>query len=162
MMRNTCKTANTEHSGLIRHFWLEQMPSEVRAIIVGNKTNAVSPGNITLDDEATLADAIIETLDSKIQDGHQICQATTDDNIQVAIAALTQKVDELFHHKSAPQSRYRTRSRSASRTQQASSDYPGRSISRPTTCIFHRRFGMDARNCREPCNFHTSVQPKNE
>lgn len=159
-MRNTAKSPNAEQSGLIRHFWLDQLPPEVRAIIIANKSINPLPASVTLDTEATLADAIMDSLDTKPESPtitSTVSAVSTDNSVQIAIDDLTKKVEALFKRGNSPR-RYRMRSSSRSGSKDRTSkeeNQSRRSSSTSTTCSFHRRFGMAARNCTPPCNFHS-------
>lgn len=157
-MRNTAKSPNAEQSGLIRHFWLDQLPPEVRAIITANKSINPAPTSVTLDTEATLADAIMDSLDAKSKPpiiASTVSAVSTDNSVHLAIDELTKKVEALFKRKTSPRrNRSRSNSRSGSKDQHSKDENRSRK-SNSTTCSFHRRFGMDARNCTPPCNFHS-------
>lgn len=166
IMRNTCKNPNTEQVGLIRHFWLEQMPKEVRAIIVANKAKIANPANVTLDDEAKLADAILESLDTTPTASiSEVSQAQSKDTTNFLIEEITKKFNTLFKKFEDHRSRSRSRSHSKSKDRNKSKSAERKSNdNEPKTCVYHRKYGMDAKKCKEPCNFHTKSkeQSKNQ
>lgn len=167
-MRNTYRNPNAEQQGLLRHFWLEQLPPEARSIIVANKLKSIV--NISLDEEARLADGIVETLEmSRSIQGIQQVQTTTqsakvEDTSSIDMNELTAMVSELYkHYKSNKDSRPRSRSRQ--RSNEKNQDRNGRDKSAKrqaskerngSTCYYHRNFGVEARKCTAPCNFSTS------
>lgn len=150
----------TQDDKLLRVCWLRRLPAHIRAVV------SVSKGNLS--EQAEMADAVYDSLQNENsqlfaatavtsseppnQAVKQQNHSTTNDNIQ---AELLKRIEQLTiciaEIKNERQSRSSNNShhRSASRGHsQSRGDTQG-----PSTCWYHRNFGVDAVKCVQPCNF---------
>lgn len=147
---------------LLKQLFLEQLPENVRSILAINKADT------KVDDLATMADRIVETIRSHIAAVHQdaissnptpsssrgatpklIYEELTEQ--RMLMAALSKRVDDLqvtcnkLKHR---RSRSRTRNRSISEGKQRND----------SLCYFHEKFGKNAYRCRQPCSFKLQTE----
>ena len=145
-----------EHSGLdskfLREAFLEKLPPNVQAIL------AVGTENNTLPQLAALADKIMETMATQLPSPSMAAVSqppahqpyTSSEN--ALLTSLIEEVRALRLECANLRSQVHNRSRSSNRQ--------GRSRSRQQICHYHKRFGKEARKCREPCLFSENIQAK--
>ncbi|XP_038106488.1 uncharacterized protein LOC119766161 [Culex quinquefasciatus] len=129
-------------SALLRMLFLQKLPTNVRGIL--------SICNESLANIALMADKMIETMSATVASVSKpegLPTSETDD-LKAQVAALTAEVKRMRIQPS------RSRSRSLSR---ARDDARSPSRNRDDVCWYHRKYGNNARQCREPCTF----SPKN-
>lgn len=130
----------------LKVLWMNQLPSQVRAIISVNTESSLN----TL---ATMADKIMENIGV-----NEVAAIATTSNISEItllskqIEKLTLEIDELKqfkyrNHRSMHRSPFSSRSRSRSKSRN------GKKPGDPDwQCYYHYKFGDKARNCQSPCN----------
>lgn len=128
---------------MLKSLWLQRLPQQQQAILSVKGTDDVT--NL-----ATLADKINEVGDFSQSNIAETSSARSNSNIDKQIAELSKQVAELrnaIHHQSRPRStsNQRNRQRSSSRSK-PSSEY----------CWYHSKFGVNASECKKPCNFQPS------
>lgn len=124
----------------LKEFWLQKLPPAILTVISGLDGS--------LDSLAERADRVMDASTSReisaVSD--HCCRS-----MESAFAALTAQIAALVTSQSTqnrqPRSgnRSRTRSRTRSQSRQRNKDL----------CYYHDRFGKDAKNCRDPCNFNS-------
>lgn len=128
-------------STLLRMLFLQKLPPNVRGIL--------SICDEPLSNIALMADKMIETMSGTVASVSkpEETPTTETDDLKAQVAALTAEVRRMKLQPS------RSRSRSLSRTRDARS--PSRNPD--DVCWYHRKYGNNARQCREPCSY----SPKN-
>jgi len=121
----------------LREFWLQKLPSNIRAIVSGLDG--------TLTDIAERADRVLEA--SASRDVFAVQSSSSDDHLRAMEAAILSLTSQISNLLTAQQSRNnsgysRNRSRSKSRGQ-----------NNPKWCSYHNQYGADARHCKSPCSF---------
>ena len=148
---------------IIRSVFLEQMPSNIRAILtIANVEN--------LQELANLADKISEAAQPL---NYQVAAASSSPNIVANTSAVSVPVDpfasladiltkqfdrlsnEIRNLKAYPQHRGRTNSRNFQRNNRS------RSRSSHGRCYYHHRFGKNANKCSQPCSWKVASTPEN-
>lgn len=151
----------------IKMMWLEHLPPHIRSVLAVSEAFKIQT---TLEDLALLADKMMEVHTSS-QDIAAIStpaaplppprqaqpfypqQPTLDTQFLVSeIRRLTLEVAEL---RSRPQDNFRdsrSRRRFQSRPRSASQNRSRQNSPFPF-CYYHRRYGMDAKKCQQPCSF---------
>lgn len=150
---------------ILQSLFLEQMPEQLRGIL------AVSQ-DTDLTSLAALADKVME-----LQGSAQVCpiaketDSQTSQELTKSIQALTKRLDRMNQPRRSHGDR-RRRSRSGHSGQRCliggekdhertnSKDHaPGKGKRRPF-CTYHYRFGMQARNCVQPCQWPQPAEPQ--
>ena len=128
LTKMTKPDGTTEILDLSRVLWMTRLPADIRTHLTDFASRSPS-------DLIRLADSVRGTsrLAQPVTAAASVCQAEDSDGDDVVLAAQQRRPS------------------SKSSTRRAVSD-----ASSKTYCYFHKRFGRDARNCREPCSF-----PKN-
>lgn len=145
---------------LLKTVWAQRLPVSVRTIL------AATPG--TLSDLAKVADAVIESLDANPIVAEVVSQGSSNSSqkiLEIQIMELNKKFDRLSSSLDKKNDRSRSRSKSRSRNSNSRSNTPARdndAEGTPTTCYYHRNYGMAARKCRKPCNFFAQSAPENQ
>lgn len=152
------KAANTPvGEDLLKQLWLRNLPEQIRAIISADD-------QVPLTTVATMADRIMEAIkgSARINNvGQYSTQPTASVNpvITNPIDLMQRQIDELTRQfKVLNGNRGRGRSQTPSRSSQhveKSGD------SRFDTCWWHHKYGVDARKCKQPCNFSPPLHPNN-
>lgn len=117
----------------LRTMWLQRLPSQTQAILA----TSTEP----LENLASMADKIGDISGSSTRNISAIQESTDINELRQQIATLTSAIERL-------QSSRNRQSRSSSRKRQPGS----RSLSQKV-CYYHRKFGSNARCCRQPCTF---------
>lgn len=137
-MRNSGGSQVSE--SVLKALFMEQMPENVRAILVGNKG--------TLDDIAEQADKILEQLNPSIS-------AVSNISIQQELLAKVEALEKRFGQFSTRS--FSESSRSRDKSQSSSSNrHRRRSRSRSVVkgwCWYHNNFKDKALKCTNPCSY---------
>lgn len=118
---------------LLKMFFLQRLPTHIRGIL------SISDGTITK--LAEMADKMTDYSPANIASVNQ--PVDTIDELKTQIAALTAEIKRMKVQ--PPRQRSRSVSRSSSRASSGG------------VCWYHRQYGSNAHQCREPCTF----SPKN-
>lgn len=162
-LRRLRTLANTAFSDdTLKAIWTSRLPQNIRGILA---TQAKS----SLDDIATLADKVVETMNPQISaaDGPTIreCCAANNNALQKQIDTLTAELASLKTHNNIDNRNRRdrnehySRARSNSRTRSNSRvrpQYKSRvtdTYSNSNLCWYHIKFGANARKCTKSCGF---------
>ncbi|XP_055588005.1 uncharacterized protein LOC129740366 [Uranotaenia lowii] len=144
-MRRAAGSALSEQ--VLLDLWATRLPPYIQAAVIASQGSA--------NEKLRIADAILESMglrnisaiDSTAGPSN-IAPVTTKEpsiaSLQLEIAQLTKKFEQAFSTRS--RSRSRNRSRFTYRQTEPSDD----------VCWYHRKFGRDARICRQPCSFGRS------
>jgi len=121
----------------LREFWLQKLPSNIRAIVSGLDG--------TLSDVAERADRVLEASSSR--DVFAVQSSNSDERLRALEAAVLSLTTQISNLLTSQQSRgnsgfRRNRSRSKSHTQ-----------NNAKWCSYHNQYGADARRCKPPCAF---------
>ena len=120
---------------MLKQLFLTRLPAHVQQVLAASGQNE-------LDKLADLADKMLEVSVPAVNKIHtESGPATTHDNLQAQINALTQKFDQFL---STQNERDRSRSRSRSRSRQRVNS---------NLCWYHDTFGNNARKCVQPCQW---------
>lgn len=130
----------------LKTLWLQRLPQHIQAVL------AVS--SEVLDNLAQLADKVSELSGPT----HSSTIAAVTENVQykvlqLQIAELAKKVEELASNRT--EHRYRRRSQSRNRQGRRSHSNSG-SQTQQNLCYYHSRFGSQARKCQQPCVYFQS------
>lgn len=157
VMKNTA--GNQCNDNIIKSLFLEQMPDQVRAILVANSEQ-------NIDKLAILADKLVD-----LQRPNQVYAVRREEfvsqpsSMEASIIALTQQVKDLTSTVKQIQSRSRSHSRNRTYLQKRGNN--NNNTYRDTNqaanmCYFHKRFKAAARNCKAPCSWDTKTNaPEN-
>lgn len=120
----------------LRTMWLQRLPSQTQAILATSTE--------TLDNLAAMADKIGDI--SVVSTGNisAIQERTEIIELRQQIAALTSAIQQL-------QTASNRQSRSSSRKKQSRSRSSSQQV-----CYYHRKFGNNARCCRQPCSYNST------
>lgn len=119
---------------VMKVLFLQRMPDKIKPIL------SISDGTIAK--LAEMADKMVETTPHVVAAvSTSVVPGTEMSSLQEQIACLTAEIRRM--KTAAP------RSRSVSRSRRSSS-------SGPTICWYHRKFGSNAHQCREPCSYNAS------
>lgn len=116
----------------LRTMWLQRLPSQTQAILATSSE--------ALDNLALMADKIGEISNPSTSNIAAIQNASEVSELRNQISALTTAVNNLKFSRGRSQSRSNSRNRQRSSSQQV--------------CYYHRKFGTNARCCRQPCNYN--------
>lgn len=119
----------------LRTMWLQRLPSQTQAILATSSE--------ALDNLALMADKIGEISNPSTSNIAAIQNASEVSELRNQISALTTAVNNLKFSRGRSQSRSNSRNRQ--RRQRSSSQQ---------VCYYHRKFGTNARCCRQPCNYN--------
>ena len=123
---------------ILTNLWLQALPNTTRAIIAAIPT-------ATLDDQAKVADKILEAPRKQISSIQHRGDGATKNSLEQRIEALTQRLDEALTGNPHRRNRFsNTRSRSCSRRDGT----PARN-KRGWICWFYFRHGSQARKCEK-------------
>lgn len=144
--------ASVTDIAVLREFFLQRMPSNVRVVLVS------TPETTDLQQLAELADKVVDVAVPSVS-AIQTPQLTTEvQQLRTEMTRLQQLVQSLADNRSRSKSR---RSPTPSRTPRSSnSSQP----SAPTNsddsslCWYHQKFGDDSRRCRSPCSKASNFQ----
>lgn len=134
---------------VLKTLWLQRLPQQVRSIL------AISSENI--ENLAMLGDKIMETLPNQIASATSSANACYGDEcsepitIEQQISKLTKKFEQFQRNFSNNDRNKYGRSRSRTRSQ-------SRSRSKESVCYYHRKFGDQARNCTNWCQYKNKNQ----
>lgn len=150
------QVSDTADEKLLKNFWLSRLPVQIKTIVSASK------GDLT--ELAAVADVVMDSMNLTINQTsvnplvQQIQPQPTYDQCQIQqqLQELTRQVQQLSVARFP--SSYASRSRSKSRDSQSSQKRNRTPSNRPTTCWYHREYGMGAKKCVKPCNFS---QPAN-
>lgn len=139
---------------VLRSIFVEQLPSNARAILAGSRIESLS-------ELAEHADKIFEAIRPSIAvvnaAEHSSSSTNNDvDDLRATIAALTTTVRKLARQQQQP--RDQCRSRSKQRYSSDNNRQQTESATKPTSatsklCYYHQRFGAAANRCRQPCEW---------
>ncbi|XP_064468640.1 uncharacterized protein LOC135381876 [Ornithodoros turicata] len=154
---------------LLRELFLQRLPQNVQMVMA-------TAANMSLDQLATLADAVVEVATPSIAATAAPQHLVPPTPSAAASPSGSPQLEELCHefralasliaasHAPPPQTRQPYRRRRFSRSPRRYS--PSRSNSRdrdgsPTTtiCWYHRKFGSEARHCQLPCSWQPGNPP---
>lgn len=113
---------------LLRSIWSNRLPANVQAILATQR-------NATSEDAADLADAIMATAPTQI---NEVRKSTTDDTLQTLINEIAQLKTQI-------------RGRSRSRDEQYNRRRSKSRSDKWDQCWYHHKFGNKARKCQQPC-----------
>lgn len=153
-LRTLADTAFSDDT--LKAIWTSRLPQNIRGILA---TQAKS----SLDDIATLADKVLETMQPQISaaDGETVreCCAASNSALQKRVDTLTAKLASLKTNINSDNRNRREREERYSRVRpRSNSRVRPRSNSRVTDtsshlCWYHSTFGARARKCTKPCSF---------
>ena len=148
------QVSDTADEKLLKNFWLSRLPLHARTIVSASKGD--------LSELAAVADAVMDSMNLSVNQAaiNQPVQYEPQSNgdlmqIQQQLQDLTRQVQQLSLHRGQPIYR---RSRSKSRDSKPFNRRDHTPSQQPTTCWYHREFGMAATKCRQPCNFSIPTQ----
>lgn len=140
---------------VLRSLFLEQLPDQVRAILT--ITDAQDLAAL-----AEMADRVMDIIRPSILAVNATNvtpvgkpnpegESARIDALTLQMNALSRKVEQMLHTR---------RARSRSRGRQPASRSPARTVQNPASrpCFYHRRFGLEARNCQSPCGWPKSLE----
>ena len=136
---------------LLRELFVQRMPPSVRLVL------ASAPGSISLSELAQLADKVVES--TAPLPVHTVVPPPASDIVTLRdeLAKLTAAVNARTTDGTDRQGRSRGRSPTPMRRRISSFRSPGRDTHDDSdVCWYHRKFGLKAKRCREPCSFDTS------
>ncbi|XP_039308631.1 uncharacterized protein LOC120358421 [Solenopsis invicta] len=125
---------------IIKSMFLEQMPHQLRQILVANTDQ-------DLDALTALADKLMEFSNPARLVVQQVNQADSDSSTDSSLAAIIRRLDKIEARftkaKRNNRSRSASRPRTSSESKQKSDKY----------CFYHHRFGENAQKCSPPCSW---------
>lgn len=125
---------------LLQTLWLQRLPNQAQAIL--------SVSDDKLDKLALMADKILETTEQAGSNCYAVAQTPPADQIvvlQQQVAELAKQMQSLTRAQT-PNLARGTRFRSKSRNRNTLRNNNG-------ICWYHLKFGQQATECKEPCNF---------
>lgn len=129
---------------LLKSLWSSQLPRAIR-------TALLTRPDLNWKDSAEIADSIAEAVPEVST--HAIEQPTP------TSSALERQIEELSQQVAAINSNNLNKSAPAQQRTWKTDDRRSRGIN-PEVCWFHREFGKNARNCRQPCAFKAQGNSK--
>lgn len=152
-MRSLIGTTHVEDS-FLRTLWLQRLPLNAQAILQAQVTT------IPLDQLADMADRIVAVVPPPNAPTIHAVRHSTENS------ALAQRVEELSKQLQDIQARLRKPVYPRTWTRNRSLPHPARSTdisqrpAQPVMCYYHRKFGVEARRCIQPCTAN-AVNPVN-
>ncbi|XP_046397723.1 uncharacterized protein LOC124164443 [Ischnura elegans] len=152
-MQSLIGTTNVEGS-FLRTLWLQRLPVNAQAILQAQVTS------FPLDELADMADRIIAVVPPPTSPVIHAVSHTTDDS------ALAQRIEEASKQLQDVEARLRKHLHPRTWTRSSPLPPPARSTDisqRPAQsvmCYYHRKFGVEARRCIQPCTAN-AVNPVN-
>lgn len=126
---------------IIKSLWMQQLPETTQAVL------KVSEATLQLPQLAEQADKLADITRTRFVSSVAV---SSDSSKEIGLAELRTQINDISSELAAfRQERNRPRRRSFSR--QPSSRSGSREYH--PFCFYHRKFGANARNCREPCQF---------
>ncbi|XP_040357464.2 uncharacterized protein LOC121046842, partial [Ixodes scapularis] len=151
--------ANTIGDALLRELFIQRLPTNVQMVLA-------TATALDLTGLAALADAVIEvatpsvaSVTSAAEDGSEAMPAppgtpSLHGNLERLCQRLEESVTAATHQRDRPRTQQQ-RGRSTSRCRNADRS---RSASSADVCVYHRRYGSDARHCLRPCSWSKPIE----
>lgn len=136
--------------GLLKHIWLNHLPSEAQAIL------AVSVDQ-SLDSLARLADGVVESLSARQIAAVNLKQPNVEE--PAYIAEIKKSIEKLNSEIKSIRSRSKSRTRSKSKGRSDTSD---KDKNHYTHCWYHHKFGDSSRKCQPYCTRYDEFQNKSK
>lgn len=157
-LRTLSNTAFSEDT--LKTIWTSRLPQSLRGILA-------TQAKTSLDDIATLADKIVEAMNSKSSaaDGQiRECCAANNNELQVQIDKLTAEIARLKtlsgpsenrrdREEQFSRNRQNPRVRSRSNSRARPSTHTRVPVATQDICWYHVTFGNKAKRCTKPCSF---------
>ncbi|XP_053698885.1 uncharacterized protein LOC128745838 [Sabethes cyaneus] len=123
---------------LLRMLFVKRLPPKIQPILACHEG--------TIEKLAEMADTITDCSNGQLS----AAEIVRDEQVSSNNSKLVEQIDLLTAEIRRLKAPGPTRSRSFSRNRNVS-----RSPSRPGICWYHRNYGNDARQCREPCSWNS-------
>ncbi|XP_055633966.1 uncharacterized protein LOC129774274 [Toxorhynchites rutilus septentrionalis] len=139
-MRDLARDVITDEK-IIKSLWMQQLPETTQAVL------KVSETTLQLSQLAEQADKLADITRNRVASS---VTASPDSTNEIGLAELRTRISEISNKLAAfRQERSRSRNRSFNREQ----SFRSGSREYHPYCYYHRKFGANAKNCREPCQF---------
>ncbi|XP_055632349.1 uncharacterized protein LOC129772857 [Toxorhynchites rutilus septentrionalis] len=139
-MRDLARDVITDEK-IIKSLWMQQLPETTQAVL------KVSETTLQLSQLAEQADKLADITRNRVASS---VTASPDSTNEIGLAELRTRISEISNELAAfRQERSRSRNRSFNREQ----SFRSGSREYHPYCYYHRKFGANAKNCREPCQF---------
>ncbi|XP_039765343.1 uncharacterized protein LOC120637573 [Pararge aegeria] len=128
--------------------WISRLPVNVQTVLAAQRS-------ATLEEQAELADRIMDIASSKPNVHASVSPSPVDDDLRKEVSELRRQIERLtskFSNRSRQSARQPQRGRSRSRSQSSYRKYP--------VCFYHSKYGNQANKCVRPCDFKTSENKK--
>ena len=139
---------NTVSEELMKSIWTQHLPEQMRMILSTNDAN--------LDKLSKMADKISEVTSSF--NFSKNCSAIGQTNDRTS--RLEKQISDLSNQVAMLTTIYRNRSDSSQRSNSKSQNRDKSSSRSNTFCYYHRKFGVKALKCRDPCTFSVTENLK--
>lgn len=138
------RTNVTQDNNIIRDFWLQRLPSTARAVLAGMIR---SKPDISFTELSLVADEIVDSIKNGNNNVSEISEEPEVNAIRTT-GPVNDRLSKLEESISRIEKSLKTLSNVKQQNTQQNSNTS-------TLCWYHFKFGNNAKQCRQPCTFHS-------